>query len=47
MDEMHEYVERSEGQRGEDPPVTGVASRRVEPGREEEFEDWTSASSPP
>jgi len=42
MDEMHEYVERSEGQRGEDPPVTGVASRRVEPGREEEFEDWVS-----
>ncbi len=42
MDEMHEYVERSEGQRGEDPPVTGVASRQVEPGREEEFEDWVS-----
>ena len=42
MDEMQEYVERSEGQRGEDPPVTGVASRRVEPGREEEFEEWVS-----
>src|SRR5918997_1512347 len=42
MDEMQEYVERSEGQRGEDPPVTGVASRQVEPGREEEFEEWVS-----
>src|SRR4028118_441914 len=42
MDEMQEYVERSEGQREKDPPVTGVASRRVEPGREEEFEDWVS-----
>ena len=42
MDEMHEYVESSEDQRREDPPVTGVASRRIEPGREEEFEAWIS-----
>lgn len=26
----------------EDPPVTAVASRRVLPGREEEFERWAS-----
>ncbi|HSK99949.1 MAG TPA: antibiotic biosynthesis monooxygenase [Rubrobacteraceae bacterium] len=26
----------------EDPPVTAVASRRVRPGREEEFERWAS-----
>jgi uncharacterized protein len=25
-----------------DPPVTAVASRRVRPGREEEFEEWVS-----
>ena len=42
MGEMHEFVEDSEDQRREDPPATGVASRRVEPGREDEFEDWTS-----
>ncbi|CAN5593116.1 antibiotic biosynthesis monooxygenase [soil metagenome] len=42
MDEMHEFVESSEDQRREDPPVTGVASRRFEPGREGEFETWVS-----
>ena len=42
MGERHEYVENREGQKREDPPATGVASRRVEPGREEEFEAWTS-----
>lgn len=26
----------------DDPPATGVASRRVEKGREEEFEEWIS-----
>jgi antibiotic biosynthesis monooxygenase (ABM) superfamily enzyme len=26
----------------DDPPVTAVASRRVKPGREEEFEEWVS-----
>ncbi|CAA9452234.1 MAG: hypothetical protein AVDCRST_MAG02-956 [uncultured Rubrobacteraceae bacterium] len=39
---MEEFVESSEDQRREDPPATGVASRRVEPGREGEFEDWIS-----
>ncbi len=39
---MEEFVENSENQRREDPPATGVASRRIEPGREVEFEDWTS-----
>ncbi len=42
MDEKHEHTESPEVQQGEDPPVTGVASRRVEPGREEEFEGWVS-----
>ncbi|WP_207956738.1 antibiotic biosynthesis monooxygenase [Rubrobacter tropicus] len=42
MGEMHEYVENPEDQKREDPPATGVASRRVEPGREEEFEAWIS-----
>ena len=42
MGEMHESVENSEDEGREDPPATGVASRRVEPGREDEFEDWTS-----
>lgn len=27
---------------GEDPPVTAVATRRVKPGREREFEEWVS-----
>ena len=27
---------------GEDPPVTAVASRRVKPGREREFEEWAA-----
>lgn len=39
---MDEFVQSQEDQRREDPPVTGVASRRVEPGREEEFEEWIS-----
>ncbi len=39
---MHEFVESSEDQRREDPPATGVASRRVESGREGEFEEWVS-----
>lgn len=39
---MDEFVESSEDQRREDPPSTGVASRRIEPGREGEFEDWIS-----
>lgn len=39
MNELEEY--RDPGG-GEDPPVTAVASRRVKPGREGEFEEWTS-----
>jgi uncharacterized protein len=42
MGEMHEFVENREDQKRDDPPATGVASRRVEPGREEEFEAWVS-----
>jgi len=39
---MREYVEKSRDREVKDPPTTGVASRRIEPGREEEFEDWIS-----
>ena len=39
---MEEFVEGTESQQEEDPPATGVASRRIEPGREGEFEDWIS-----
>src|SRR5215212_3410505 len=39
LNELEEY--RDPG-RGDDPPVTAVASRRVKPGREDEFEQWTS-----
>lgn len=45
MDEMHEFVEHkppSTSPKSEDPPVTAVASRRVKPGREGEFEEWVS-----
>jgi len=38
---MHEFV-RSEATPTDDPPVTGVASRKIEPGREGEFEEWIS-----
>ena len=40
MDDMRQFVESPE--EGRDPPATGVASRRIVPGREEEFENWTS-----
>ena len=39
---MREFIEDDGRAPGEDPPVTAVASRRVKPGREEEFEDWVS-----
>lgn len=42
MDHTHETDDRKESATGDDPPVTGVASRRVEPGREEEFEEWAA-----
>jgi uncharacterized protein len=37
---MDEYVEDRDLAQGDDPPVTAVASRRVKPGREAEFEEW-------
>ena len=42
MDETREFAEGGVDPRQEDPPATGVASRRVEPGREGEFEEWIS-----
>jgi len=39
MDEFTDYRNRTPG---DDPPVTAVASRRVKPGREREFEEWVS-----
>lgn len=39
---MKDYVEDPDAGAGEDPPVTGVASRRVKAGREEEFEEWAA-----
>ncbi len=37
---MEEFVDGSNPTPGDDPPVTAVASRRVRPGREREFEEW-------
>jgi antibiotic biosynthesis monooxygenase (ABM) superfamily enzyme len=37
---MHEFVNKKHPKPPEDPPVTAVASRRVKPGREGEFEEW-------
>jgi antibiotic biosynthesis monooxygenase (ABM) superfamily enzyme len=37
---MNEFVDDRNPTSGEDPPVTAVASRRVKPGREREFEKW-------
>jgi antibiotic biosynthesis monooxygenase (ABM) superfamily enzyme len=39
LNELEEH--RHPGER-EDPPITAVASRRVKPGREGEFEEWIS-----
>ena len=39
---MEEFGEDRNRSQGEDPPVTAVASRRVKPGREREFEEWVS-----
>ncbi len=39
---MEEYVDNRKPDPGGDPPVTAVASRRVRPGREREFEDWAT-----
>ncbi len=39
---MEEYLDNREPVPGDDPPVTAVASRRVKPGREREFEEWAT-----
>ena len=39
---MNELEEHRDPGKGEDPPITAVASRRVKPGREGEFEEWIS-----
>ncbi len=39
---MDEFVDDRNPTLGDDPPVTAVASRRVKPGREREFEEWVS-----
>lgn len=42
MESTNEPFQRKNLAPTDDPPVTGVASRRVEKGREEEFEEWIS-----
>src|SRR3712207_9065310 len=39
---MDEFFDTRNPSPGDDPPVTAVASRRVKPGREREFEEWVS-----
>jgi len=39
---MNEFADDRNSNLGDDPPVTAVASRRVKPGREREFEEWVS-----
>ncbi len=39
---MQEYFDNRKAGPGGDPPVTAVASRRVRPGREQEFEEWAA-----
>ena len=39
---MDEFVDGQNPASGDDPPVTAVVSRRVKPGREQEFEEWVS-----
>ncbi len=39
---MDELTEHHSHRDGDDPPITAVASRRVKPGREKEFEVWIS-----
>jgi antibiotic biosynthesis monooxygenase (ABM) superfamily enzyme len=39
---MEEFVDDQSPAPGDDPPVTGVVSRRVKRGREQEFEEWLS-----
>lgn len=39
---MDEHAEHQDNATTDDPPVTAVASRRVKPGREAEFEEWVA-----
>jgi len=39
---MEEFVDDQSPAPGDDPPVTGLVSRRVKRGREQEFEEWLS-----
>jgi antibiotic biosynthesis monooxygenase (ABM) superfamily enzyme len=39
---LSDLVENIDNVSDQDPPVTAVASRRVRPGREQEFEEWVS-----
>ncbi len=39
---MGESIEHRDPIGADDPPVTAVVSRRVKPGREEEFEEWVA-----
>ena len=39
---MGEFVDNPNPAPEDDPPVTAVASRRVKPGREREFEEWVT-----
>ncbi len=39
---MNEFTDDRNPNLEDDPPVTAIASRRVRPGREEEFEEWVS-----
>jgi uncharacterized protein len=39
---MDEFIDDRNPSPEDDPPVTAMASRRVKPGREREFEDWVS-----
>src|SRR5215210_4463206 len=39
---MDEFSDDSNASQGENPPATAVVTRRVKPGREQEFEEWVS-----
>jgi antibiotic biosynthesis monooxygenase (ABM) superfamily enzyme len=39
---MNEFIDDRNPSPGDDPPATAVVSRRVKPGREQEFEEWVS-----
>jgi antibiotic biosynthesis monooxygenase (ABM) superfamily enzyme len=39
---LSEPLEYTDATPDEDPPVTAIASRRVKPGKEQEFEEWVS-----